>query len=40
MDHKLESTLLGETSITSDMQKIQASLQKQRGTNKHFDESE
>ena len=38
--HKLESRLLGEISITSDMQMTQPLWQKWRGTKKPLDESE
>ena len=40
MKHKLESRLLGETSIASDMQMTPPSWQKQRRTKEHFDESD
>ena len=40
MSHKLESRLLGEISITSDMQMTQPLRQKQRGTEETLDESE
>ena len=38
--HKLESRLLGEISITSDMQITSPLWQKERGTQKPLDESE
>ena len=40
MKHKLESRLLGEMSITSDMQIIPPLRRKQRGTKESLDESE
>ena len=40
MKHKLESRLLGEISITSDMQMIPSLWQKWRGTKKPLDKSE
>ena len=40
MKHNLESRLLGEMSITSDMQMILSLWQKARGTEEPFDESE
>ena len=40
MKHKLESTFLGETSITSDMQMIPPLCRKQRGTKEPLDEGE
>ena len=40
MKHKLESRLLGEISITSDMQMTQSLCRKQRKTKKPLDESE
>ena len=40
MKHKLESRLLGEISITSDMQMTPPLWQKQRGTKEPLDESE
>ena len=40
MMHKLESRLLGEISITSDMQMTQPLWQKGRGTKESLDESE
>ena len=40
MKHKLESRLLGEMSITSDMQIIPPLRRKQRGTKEPLDESE
>ena len=40
MKHKLESILLGEISITSDMQMTPPLWQKQRGTKEPLDESE
>ena len=40
LKHKLESRLLGEISITSDMLVILSLLQKQRGTKETVDESE
>ena len=40
MKHKLESRLLGEISITSDMLVILSLLQKQRGTKEPLDEGE
>ena len=40
MKHKLESRLLGEISITSDMQMTPPLCRKQRGTKKPIDESE
>ena len=40
MKHKLESILLGEISITSDMQKIPSLWQKQTYTTKLLEESE
>ena len=40
MKHKLESRLLGETSIASDMQMTPPSWQKQRRTKEPFDESD
>ena len=40
MKHKLESRLLGETSITSDMQMTTPFGRKQRGTKEPLDESE
>ena len=40
MKHKLESRLLGEISITSDMQMTPPLWQKVKGTNKPLDESE
>ena len=39
MKHKLESRLLGEISITSDMQMAQSLWQKQRKTKEPLDES-
>ena len=40
MKHKLESRLLGEISITSDMQMTPPLYRKQRGTEEPLDESE
>ena len=40
MKHKLESRLLGEISITSDMQKTPQTWQKVQGTKEPLDESE
>jgi len=40
MKHKLESRLLGEISITSDMQMTTPLWQKGRGTKEPLDESE
>ena len=40
MNHKLEARLLGEISITSDMQMTQPLWQKGRGTKESLDESE
>ena len=40
MKHKLESRLLGETSITSGMQMIHPNGRKQRGTKEPLDESD
>ena len=40
MKHKLESRLLGEISITSDMQMMPPLWQKARGTKEPLDESE
>ena len=40
MKHKLVSRLLGEISITSDMQMTPLSWQKARETKEHLDESE
>ena len=40
MKHKLESRLLGEISITSDMQMIPPLWQRARGTKEPLDESE
>ena len=40
MKHKLESRLLGEISITSDMQMTPPLWQKQRGTEETLEESE
>ena len=40
MKHKLESRLLGEISITSDMQMTPPLWQKRRGTEESLDESE
>ena len=40
MKHKLESRLLGETSITSDMEMTPPLWQKVKRTKKHLDESE
>ena len=40
MKHKLESRLLGEISITSDMQLILSLCRKQRGTEEPLDEGE
>ena len=40
MKHKLESRLLGETSITSDMQMTPPYSRKQRGRKEPLDESE
>ena len=40
MKHKLESRLLGEISVTSDMQMTSLLRQKARGTKEPLDESE
>ena len=40
MNHKLESRLLEEISITSDMQMIHLNGRKQRGTKKSLDEGQ
>ena len=40
MEHKLESRLLGEVSVTSDMQMTPPLWQKVRGTEEPLDESE